>query len=134
MRFLSDEETVTQVLRLMKENGREATGAELSCLIAALDSMEQQYRSVLAEFEDVKKQLEQTQAPSVRDRLLGTLQTAQGKVEQALSQLSAVKEKVITWARSTLEDVKRFGINALDGAISALPRSFFRCMKTISSG
>lgn len=120
MRFLSDEETVTQLLRLMKENGREATGAELSCLIAALDSMEQQYRSVLAELEDVKKQLEQTQAPSVRDRLLGTLQTAQGKVEQALSQLSAVKEKVITWARSTLEDVKRFGINALDGAISAL--------------
>lgn len=120
MRFLSDEETVVQLLRLMKENGREATGAELSCLVASLDSVEQQYRSVLAEFEDVKKQLERTQAPSVRDRLLGTLQAAQHKVEQALSQLSAVKVNIITWARSTLEDVKRFGIGALDGALSAL--------------
>ena len=61
MRFLSDDETVVQLLRLMKESGREATGAELSCLVAALDSMEQQYSAVLAELQGVKKQLEQTQ-------------------------------------------------------------------------
>lgn len=118
MRFLSDEETVVQLLRLMKENGREATSAELSCLVTALDSLEQQYSAVLAELRDAKKQL--TQAPSVRDRLFGVLQAAQDKVEQALSQISTVKEKVISWAKSALADVKRFGINALDGALSTL--------------
>lgn len=120
MRFLSDEETVVQLLHLMKENSREATRAELSCLVAALDSMEQQYSAVLAELRDVKKQVTQTQAPSVRDRLFGVLQAAQDEVEQALSQLSTVKEKVISWAKSALEDVKRYGINALDGALSTL--------------
>ena len=120
MRFLSDDETVVQLLRLMKENGREVTGAELSCLAAALDSMEQQYSTVLAELQDVKKQLRQTQAPSAGDRLLGAIQAAQDKVGQGLKQLAAVKEKVITWARSALEDVQRFGIGALDGALSTL--------------
>lgn len=120
MRFLSDDETVVQLLRLMKENGREATDVELSCLVAALDSMEQQYSAVPAELRGVKKQLEQAQAPSAGDRLLGAIQDAQDKVGQALKQLSTVKEKVIAWARSVLEDVRRLGIGALDGALSTL--------------
>lgn len=123
MRLLSDEETVVQLLRLMKENGRKATGAELSCLVDALDSMERQYSSVLTELQEIRKRLEQTQIPeqaSMKDQVLDTLQGVREKLEQAHSQLAAIKDKIISWAKNTLEDVKRLGITALDTAISTL--------------
>ena len=44
----------------------------------------------------------------------------QEKLEQARNQLAAVKDKIISWTKNTLEDVKRLGITALDTAISTL--------------
>lgn len=77
MKILSDYEAVMELLSLMKENGRELQAVELSCLISALDSMEQQYSSVLAELRDIKRELTPEQ-PS-----FDLVQAAQEKVEQA---------------------------------------------------
>ena len=114
MKILSDHETVMELLSLMKENGRELQAAELSCLISALDSMEQQYSSVLAELRDIKRELTPEQ-PS-----FDLLQAAQEKVEQARDQLATVKERIAAWAKTAVEDFKRVGVSALDTAISAL--------------
>lgn len=114
MKILSDHETVMELLSLMKENGRELQANELSCLISALDSLEQQYSAVLAELKDIKQELTPEQ-PS-----FDLVQAAQEKVEQARDQLSALKEKIISWAKTTVEDFKRVGVSALDAAISAL--------------
>lgn len=114
MKILSDHETVMELLSLMKENGRELQAEELSCLIAALDSLEQQYSSALAELKDIKRDLTPEQ-PS-----FNLIQAAQEKVEQARDQLAAVKEKIISWAKTAVEDFKRVGVSALDAAISFL--------------
>ncbi len=114
MKILSDYEAVMELLSLMKENGRELQAVELSCLISALDSMEQQYSSVLAELRDIKRELTPEQ-PS-----FDLVQAAQEKVEQARDQLAAVKERIIVWAKTAVEDFKRVGVSALDTAISSL--------------
>jgi len=121
MKILSDQETVTELLRLMEGNGRDLQAKELVCLISALDSMEQQYSAVLEELRGVKRQLEQVpERRAEQDRTLLVLQAAQEKVGQARDQLAAVKEKIISWAKTTVEDFKRLGVSALDTAISAL--------------
>ena len=109
MKILSDYEAVMELLSLMEENGRELQAAELSCLISALDSMEQQYSSVLAELRDIKRELTPEQ-PSF-DLV---------QVEQARDQLATVKERIIAWAKTAVEDFKRVGVSALDTAISSL--------------
>ncbi len=114
MKVLSDHETVMELLSLLKENGRELQAAELSCLISALDSLEQQYSSVLAELNDIKREL------TPKQPFFGLVQAAQEKVEQARDQLAAVKEKIISWAKTAIEDFKRVGVSALDTALSAL--------------
>ena len=92
-------------------------------LIECVDNMEQQYSSVLAELQEIRKQLDQTQVPeqaSMKDQVLDALQAVQEKLEQARNQLATVKDKIISWTKNTLEDVKRLGITALDTAISTL--------------
>ena len=56
----------------------------------------------------------------MKDQVLDALQAVQEKLEQARNQLAAVKDKIISWTKNTLEDVKRLGITALDTAISTL--------------
>lgn len=123
MDFLKDHEAVQQMLCLMRENGKGEEAEEFLWLIECVDNMEQQYSSVLAELQELRKQLEQTQVPeqaSMKDQVLDALQAVQEKLEQARNQLAAVKDKIISWTKNTLEDVKRLGITALDTAISTL--------------
>ena len=123
MDFLKDHEAVQQMLCLMRENGKGEEAEEFLWLIECVDNMEQQYSSVLAELQEIRKQLEQTQVPeqaSMKDQVLDALQAVQEKLEQARNQLTAVKDKIISWTKNTLEDVKRLGITALDTAISTL--------------
>ena len=123
MDFLKDHEAVQQMLCLMRENGKGEEAEEFLWLIECVDNMEQQYSSVLVELQEIRKQLEQTQVPeqaSMKDQVLDALQAVQEKLEQARNQLTAVKDKIISWTKNTLEDVKRLGITALDTAISTL--------------
>ena len=123
MDFLKDHEAVQRMLCLMRENGKGEEAEEFLWLIECVDNMEQQYSSVLAELQEIRKQLEQTQVPeqaSMKDQVLDALQAVQEKLEQARNQLTAVKDKIISWTKNTLEDVKRLGITALDTAISTL--------------
>lgn len=123
MDFLKDHEAVQQMLCLMRENGKGEEAEEFLWLIECVDNMEQQYSSVLAELQELRKQLDQTQVPeqaSMKDQVLDALQAVQEKLEQARNQLATVKDKIISWTKNTLEDVKRLGITALDTAISTL--------------
>lgn len=123
MDFLKDHEAVQQMLCLMRENGKGEEAEEFLWLIECVDNMEQQYSSVLAELQELRKQLDQTQVPeqaSMKDQVLDALQAVQEKLEQARNQLVTVKDKIISWTKNTLEDVKRLGITALDTAISTL--------------
>ena len=123
MDCLKDHEGVKQMLSLMRENGKGGEAEEFLWLIECVGNMERQHSSVLAELQEIRKRLEQTQVPeqtSMKDQVLDALQAVQEKLEQARSQLAAVKDKIISWTKNTLEDVKRLGITALDTAISTL--------------
>lgn len=123
MDVLKDHEAVKQMLSLMRENGKDGEAEEFLWLIECVDNLDRQYNAVLAELQKIREQLEQTQVPeqaSMKNQALDALQAVQEKLEQARSQLLAVKDKLISWAKNTLEDVKRLGITALDTAISTL--------------
>ena len=123
MDFLKDHEAVKQIVCLMRENGKTGEAEEFLWLLECVDNMEQQYSSVLSELQEIRGQLEQVQVPeqaSMKVQALDALQAAQEKLKQARNQLAAVKDKLISWTKNALEDVKRLGITALDTAISAL--------------
>ena len=65
---LSSHEAVTELLSLMKENGRRPQAKELSYMLSAIDNMDKQYRELLSTVRDMREQLgeavEQNYAPT----------------------------------------------------------------------
>ena len=84
MGFLIGHESVEQVIDLMKQSGEREQTDKFVWLIECVESMELQYSRVLAELQEVRKQLEQTQEQtSVRGQGLDALQAVQKRLEQA---------------------------------------------------
>ena len=103
MGCLKDQDIIVQLVRMVAEYGREEQKQELTRLIAAVDSMEQQYQAIQAELRELKK---------VREMEL----PAAGIGER----LRTVRDHILTWAQNTVNDIGRMGISALDNAVSAL--------------
>ena len=103
MDCLKDQDVIAQLFRMMAEHGREEQTQELTRLIAAVDSMEQQYQALQAELREMKKVREmEVPAAGIGERL------------------RAVRDHILTWAQTTVNDIGRMGISALDNAVSAL--------------
>ena len=55
MDCLKDRDVIAQLFRMMAEHGRTEQMRELTRLITAVDSMEQQYQAIQAELRELKK-------------------------------------------------------------------------------
>ena len=103
MDCLKDRDVIAQLFRMMAEHGRTEQMRELTRLITAVDSMEQQYQAIQAELRELKKVREmEVPAAGIGERL------------------RTVREHILTWAQTTVNDIGRMGISALDNAVSAL--------------
>ena len=103
MDCLKDRDVIAQLFRMMAEHGWAEQLRELTRLIAAVDSMEQQFQVLQAELREVKKVQEmEVPAAGIGERL------------------RAVRDHILTWAQTTVNDIGRMGISALDNAVSAL--------------
>ena len=124
MRLLSDHEAVTELLSLMKENGRKLNAAELSYMIYAIDHIDKQYSELLSMIQDRRDRLAEAAAECYAAGAeapdFSEFQVVQKEAEQVLSKVAAVKEKIVIWAKAAVEDFKQIGVSALDTAMSTL--------------
>ena len=121
---LSSHEAVTELLSLMKENGRRPQAKELSYMLSAINNMDKQYRELLSTVRDMSKQLaeavEQNYAPTEKCPDLSIYREIQNEVEQVLTQLAAAEDKIIIWAKTAGEDCRQMGKDGLNEALSTL--------------
>lgn len=119
---LKDHAAVKEMLRLMEENGRQEQAAELARLIAAADSIIQQYDPICAKLDEIRQQLADLPKPRhpVRDAISQTVQKVEYGATEALTWILTVREHIISCAETAVADFKREGVSALDKAVSAL--------------
>lgn len=124
MNALSDHEAVTELLSLMKGNGRRLQAAELSYTISAIDKIDKAYRGLYDTVMDQKIELEKLAAECVAvgvdptDIDISEYQTMQQEAEQFLAAMDAVKGTIIDRAKSSASVFKLVGVSALDAAMS----------------
>lgn len=122
MDSLENNEKIVPLLHLLEDNGRQGQAEEVIRLLRYVDSLEQQYTAVLSELQEIKGQLSEVtdrQHP-FKTQLQEAVQTAETKLEQVQGMLTDLKERLIAWAETAADDFKRFGVAALDKAVSAL--------------
>lgn len=68
VKSLSNHEAVTELLSLMRENGRKLEAMALSSMISSIDNIDRQYSELLSTTQDQRQQLIRP-PPTVRNRL-----------------------------------------------------------------
>ena len=122
MELLKGHAAVKEMLQLLEENNRKEQAAELARLIAAADSIVQQYDALYAKLDDLKQQVAALPEPRhpVKDALSQTVQKVEYGATEALTWILTVREHIISCAETAVADFKREGVSALDKAVSAL--------------
>lgn len=122
METLKGHAAVVEMLRLMEENGRQEEAKEFSHLIAAVDSVGQQYDGLLAEVQDLKRRLAEAEKERhpLKDALARTVQTLEVRLTGVNTRLQVVRNRIALTAEKAVENFKRIGVSALDTAVSSL--------------
>jgi len=122
VKSLSDHKAVTELLSLMRKNGRKLEAMALSSMISSIDNIDKQYSEFLSTTQDQKKQLieiaEQCRVVGADppDLNLTSYQVFQIEAEQVLVKVAAVQDKIVAWAKDTIKNFELTGTSALDTA------------------
>lgn len=122
MEMLKDHPAVAEMLHLLEENGRQEQAAEFSRLIAAVDSVGQQYNGLLAEVQDLKRQLDDAamKRHPLKDALSRTVRALEARVNGVHTRLQVIRNRIISTAEQAVKNFKQMGISALDTAVCSL--------------
>lgn len=122
MEMLKDHAAVAAMLRLMEENGRQEQAAEFSNLIAAVDSVGQQYEGLLAEVRDLRQQLAEAtkERHPLKDNLTRTVQVLEVRANGVHTRLQVIHNRIAITAQKAVDNFKRMDVSTLDTAISNL--------------
>ena len=120
VKSLSNHEAVTELLSLMRENGRKLEAMALSSMISSIDNIDRQYSELLSTTQDQRQQLieatEQCRAVGgdPPDLNLTSYQVFQSEAEQVLAKVNVAQDETVAWAKDTVRNFELIGVSALD--------------------
>ena len=120
VKSLSNHEAVTELLSLMRENGRKLEAMALSSMISSIDNIDRQYSELLSTTQDQRQQLieatEQCRAVGgdPPDLNLTSYQVFQSEAEQVLAKVNVAQDETVAWAKDTVRNFELIGESALD--------------------
>lgn len=132
MELLKDHAAIKEMLRLLEENDRKEQAAELARLIAATDSIVQQYDALYAKLDEIELLVEDLpkSAHPIKTTILQTIPRAERNATEAFRWLLTVQDFITSFAETAVKDFMREGVSALDKAVSALNvRCFLKTMQ-----
>ena len=110
VKSLSNHEAVTELLSLMRENGRKLEAMALSSMISSIDNIDRQYSELLSTTQDQRQQLieatEQCRAVGgdPPDLNLTSYQVFQSEAEQVLAKVNVAQDETVAWAKDTVRN------------------------------
>jgi len=113
---LSENSHVKELLSILNENGRDASG--LTALLKYVDSMENQLHTAVGELSTMRQELstmrDERDHP-VRTALQNAANSLETTINETQTRLEALKEKIIDGCKNAVSAFKQKGISALNG-------------------
>lgn len=117
---LMEQEQLQELLQILEDNGMKEEKKQVMGLAQYLDTMDEQLGAVLTELKEVKEQLGEIKDSGIKAAALRVVTRVEGKMQEAKSQVHAIKEKFMEGVKKTVETFHQKGVLALAKTVDFL--------------
>lgn len=106
---INDNSTVKEYLSLLLNHGYQKEHSETKELLEYIEQIENQYKDIVDELQEVKSLLSQLQNPATKSRLTQAIEKTEKVIESGLKKLNDVKLKLVVSMKDSIHDFKKRG-------------------------
>ena len=111
---------VTQLLETLEENGMQKEKGEVSALVSYIGDMEHTLSAMLAEMQEMRKEVNMIHNSSIKAKCENLIHTADSKIRQGIETVSKAKNNLISSAENAVKVFKEKGKEAFKNSINAM--------------
>lgn len=117
---LKNNPQIIELLETLEENGMHKEKGEVSALVSYIGDMEHTLSAMLAEMQEMRKEVNMIHNSSVKAKCETLIQTADGKIRQGVAAVSKAKNNLIASAANAMKAFREKGKEALKNAVKAM--------------
>lgn len=117
---LKNNPQIIELLETLEENGMHKEKGEVSALVSYIGDMEHTLSAMLAEMQEMRKEVNMIHNSSVKAKCENLIQTADGKIRQGVAAVSKAKNNLIASAANAMKAFREKGKEALKNAVKAM--------------
>ena len=117
---LKNNPQIIELLETLEENGMHKEKGEVSALVSYIGDMEHTLSAMLAEMQEMRKEVNMIHNSSVKAKCENLIQTADGKIRQGVAAVSKAKNNLIASAANAMKAFREKGKEALKSAVKAM--------------
>lgn len=117
---LKNNPQIIELLETLEENGMHKEKGEVSALVSYIGDMEHTLSAMLAEMQEMRKEVNMIHNSSVKAKCENLIQTADGKIRQGVAAISKAKNNLIASAANAMKVFREKGKEALKSAVKAM--------------
>ena len=130
---LKNNPQIIELLETLEENGMHKEKGEVSALVSYIGDMEHTLSAMLAEMQEMRKEVNMIHNSSVKAKCENLIQTADGKIRQGVAAVSKAKNNLIASAANAMKAFREKGKEALKNAVKAMPETLDKLGKVFHS-
>lgn len=120
MSELYDNPQIIELLETLEQNGMQKEKGEVSALVSYIGDMEHTLSAMLAEMQEMRKEVNMIHNSSVKTKCENLIQAADVKIRQGIETVSKAKNNLIASAANAVKVFKEKGKEAFKNAINAM--------------
>lgn len=117
---LAEQPNIMALLQTLEDNRLNKEKQEVEALVNCLDSMEEQYGKILGEMQGIRGELGKMRESQTKIQLSDITGHAEQKVQEFGEQLKKMKENLVKFAKSSVEQCKKKGATMLKKVVSGM--------------
>ena len=111
---------IIELLETLEENGMQKEKGEVSALVSYIGDMEHTLSAMLAEMQEMRKEVNMIHNSSIKAKCENLIHTADSKIRQGIETVSKAKNNLIASAANAVKVFKEKGKEAFKNAINAM--------------
>ena len=120
MEELKNNPQIIELLETLGNNGMQKEKGEVSALVSYIGDMEHTLSAMLAEMQEMRKEVNMIHNSSIKAKCENLIHTADSKIRQGIETLSKAKNNLIASAENAVKVFKEKGKEAFKNAINAM--------------
>lgn len=117
---LKNNPQITELLQTLEENGLQKEKGEVSALVSYIGDMEHTLSAMLAEMQEMRKEVNLIHNSTVKAKCENLIQAADSKIRRGIETVGRAKNNLISSAKGALLAFREKGKEALQAAVKAM--------------